>query len=166
MKNSNPLTRLSHASAAAIKQINALPPIPRNKAIKSADQFPKTWQYDAAVLDVHTVRSGRYWLTALLDQNTRKILNTSVCSHRPESSDVVEFVKKTINSHGTPDLLACDNGVEFHNPDFLNAMSALGITLQYSPTACHYKGRIERFFQQVEREIESRKPTPHQPDKK
>lgn len=156
MKSSPAPAHISRALTAATQQINTLPHQGGEETLAPIGQNHQTWQFDTAMIDTpFGVASNRYWMAAVLNRETRLILNAAAYSHRPTSAHIVELVQKTVEVHGVPRLVMCDHNIEIHDTFFVNSMLALGIILEYSPNSPRFQGRVERFFRKVACGIET-----------
>ncbi|MHB8884709.1 MAG: hypothetical protein ACYC5H_06425 [Methylovirgula sp.] len=127
---------------------------------------------DIVLLDEkHKTILPRPWLTVLLDRYSRCILGFCISFHPPSWTTVMEALRhaagdKTeflaelggINGdwpcRGTPDLLICDNGRDFHSKSMQETEAALNMRILYLPRKKGWlKGRIERWFRTMEEQI-------------
>ena len=132
---------------------------------------------DVFVLDEkRQVILDRPWLTAIIDRYTRCIIGFCISFHPPSWTSVMEALRHAvgdkqafldqlggINStwpcRGTPDLLVCDNGRDFHSTSMEETEAALNMRIVYLPRKKgQLKGKIERWFRTLQEKIVHRIP--------
>lgn len=103
---------------------------------------------------------GRPWLTVIIDDKTRYILGyylsfeepsavsmTRALKHALSPKEESEDAKSEWDAWGIMEILAVDNGMEFHGKALEAGAGRYGITVLFCPRRKPwYKGKIERFF--------------------
>jgi putative transposase len=119
---------------------------------------------------------GRPWVTVLLDRASRAITGFRVSFEPPSAASLLDCLRIGVGLKdallatvsgirgawrccGAPKTLICDQGVEFKSKAFLEACLSLMIDVEYTPAfKAWYKGRIERFFRTLARDVFHRVP--------
>ncbi|MEQ8392733.1 MAG: DDE-type integrase/transposase/recombinase, partial [Thalassospira sp.] len=121
---------------------------------------------------------GRVWLTLAIDSYSRMVVGFDISPEPPSYRSIMRclrnaiapkgtFIKRVVDEFkaqggneieadietdwpcfGMISVLVVDNGLEFHSQNLLDALSQLGISIEYNPKRTpRYKGKVERFFQ-------------------
>ena len=139
-------------------------------------------EVDHTPLDIMVVNpdtgltDGRPYLTLLLDRYSRIPLGFEVGFECPSELSVMRALRNSIlpksdikttypdienewPAYGTPTMLVCDNGLEFHSHQLRRMCWELGIDLQFCPKGKpEYKGAVERFLGTLNRDVCHRLP--------
>jgi putative transposase len=127
------------------------------------------WQIDAYEVPVEIVSPGRGkvkpWLVSIIDGHTRAIVGYRFSAHVPTQTEVLDALHMAIDIKpnqtlgGAPDVLRCDNGLQFLADSVKQATAALHIALMATaPYSPHLKGKIERVQRTYEQELFSTLP--------
>ena len=132
--------------------------------------FNECWEIDHTTLDLFVVDTrtglplGRPRFTAVIEYATRALMGFDLDFSGASAQATLNCLKHAMlpktylhqrypkvqgewPCFGLPQVLKCDNGLEFHSKSIKDACFELGIELQYCPVKQPwYKGRIERFF--------------------
>lgn len=127
-------------------------------------------EIDHTPLDLFVVHSksflpmGRPWLTLLVDKFSRMILGYHLSFSHPGTDSVMRALRHAILpkgdvcgryprlkhdwvAHGIPEILVCDNGLEFHSQALEDAAFDLDFALDFCPVRLPYrKGTVERLL--------------------
>lgn len=127
-------------------------------------------EIDHTPLDLHIIDKktmlplGRPWLTLAIDRYSRMIVGFYICFHAPSSFSVMQCIKRAIlpkdsllekypdikevwPSHGIPELIATDNGMDLHAQAVEDICLEMGIEILFCPAGePYFKGAIERMF--------------------
>lgn len=130
-----------------------------------SSQRNELWEADHVELPVLTVpkrgsKPAKVWLTVFLDTFSRAIMGWAISQYPTQSevlaaleASVLEFPERGPFS-GIPGALRWDNGLDWVSDSVSQAAVRLGClvagTTEYSP---HQKGKVERFFGTLEREV-------------
>jgi len=121
---------------------------------------------------------GRVWLTLAIDSYSRMVVGFDISPEPPSYRSIMrclrnaiapkdKFIQSVVDEFkaqsgneieadienewpcfGLIVVLVVDNGLEFHSQNLLDALSQLGISIEYNPKRTpRYKGKVERFFQ-------------------
>lgn len=121
---------------------------------------------------------GRVWLTLAIDSYSRMVVGFDMSPEPPSYRSVMRCLRNAIppkdkfiqtvldefKAQGGNEIeadieyewpcfgmiadLVVDNGLEFHSQNLLDALSQLGISIEYNPKRKpRYKGKVERFFE-------------------
>ncbi|RBM48469.1 integrase [Vibrio tarriae] len=139
-------------------------------------------EVDHTPMDVHVlnpitgVADGRPYLTLLLDRYSRMPVGMEIGFEPPSELSVMRALRNAIlpksyikqyypdiehewPAFGTPVMLICDNGMEFHSQQLRRMCGELDIDLQFCPKAQpQYKGAVERFLGTLNRQVSHRIP--------
>lgn len=123
---------------------------------------------DVFVIDELTGQAiGRPFITVLIDCHSRMILGWYVGFEPPSQLSVMRALRHAIlpkepedkaenylPTYGIPNVLICDNGLEFHSDLLKRLCVELNIDLQFCPKQQpRYKGTVERVLGTLNREI-------------
>jgi putative transposase len=143
-----------------------------------------TWECDHTTVDVIIVDPvsglpiGRPTVTVMLDRATRMVMGVRIGFEPPSAESVLECLRvSALPKHellasapdldpswtwpcmGLPRVLVTDQAKEFKSKALDDACLSLGVDLQHAPALkAWYKGRIERFFRTLAREVFHRVP--------
>lgn len=146
------------------------------------ERHNQVWETDHTLIDAVVLEEqtrfpiGRAWVTVTLDRATRAATGLRfgfdppaaysaldclrvAIAPKDELLALIPGLKGTWPCFGVPETLITDQGKEFKSKSFLEACLALGIDVQYTPVLkAWYKGRIERFFRTLSRDVFHRVP--------
>ncbi len=147
-----------------------------------AEQHNDVWECDHTTVDAIVVDTesglplGRPTVTVMIDRATRAVMGCRIGFEPPSASSALECLeisalpkdallatvpdlKLPWSCMGLPRVLVTDQGKEFKSKSFLHACLALGVEVEYTPVLkAWYKGRIERFFRTLSRDVFHRVP--------
>ena len=142
----------------------------------------EVWEIDHTPVDAIVVEDttglpiGRPLVTMCIDRHTRAIIGFHIGFDPPGTYCTMECMRVCILPKekllascpdiagdwpcmGTPETLIPDQGKEFKSRAFVEACLTLGIDIQYTPyLKAWYKGKIERFFETLTRDVFQRVP--------
>lgn len=123
---------------------------------------------DLIVIDQTTMLPlGRPWLTIAIDKYSRMVLGFYISFNTPSAYSVLQCLKQVIMpkneilaqypdiknkwpAFGIPELLALDNGMDFHSEALNKTCLDMGIQMLFCPAATPWmKGSVERFFRTI-----------------
>ena len=129
------------------------------------------WEGDHTQLEVHVMAPHltapvRPWLTWLIDAGTRYVVAWALSTERPTRGTVLAAIRMGVSenqaqgpTHGRPDMLVWDNGLEFTANAVTEAGARLGaLTVNTYPYSPSKKPKIERINLTIERELLARLP--------
>jgi transposase InsO family protein len=103
----------------------------------------RTWHLDMMTVDFFFVR---YYVAAVLDGFSRKLLGLRVFRDAPTSMDAWRLVRSCIAEFGAPRFLVTDHGCQFR-AWFRRLVEKRGVALvKGRKRSCHFNGKVERFF--------------------
>jgi transposase InsO family protein len=103
----------------------------------------RTWHLDLMTIDFFWVR---FYVAAVLDGFSRKLLGLRVFRDAPTSMDVWRMVKACLEEFGAPRFLVTDHGCQFR-AWFRRLVEKRGIALvKGRRRSCQFNGKAERFF--------------------
>lgn len=147
-----------------------------------AERHNEVWEMDhtrvdAIVVDENTgLPISRPWVTVIIDRATRAVMGFRIGFEPPSAYSALDClriaampkhellatvsdIRGTWPVMGLPRVLMTDQGKEFKAKSFVEACLALGIDVEYAPILkAWYKGRIERFFRTLSRDVFHRVP--------
>ncbi|TNC98660.1 MAG: Mu transposase/integrase [Stygiobacter sp.] len=147
-----------------------------------AEQHNEAWEIDHTRIDTVVTDEilglvvYRPWVTVILDRHSRVVVGFFVSFEAPGLYPVIQALRNAIAPKdelmaknptltvswpcfGPPRLLVTDQGREFKSRSFREICLQLGIDVQHSPILKPwYKGRIERFFRTLTRNVFQRVP--------
>ncbi len=110
---------------------------------------------------------GRPWLTLALDKHSRLVVGFYIGFNTPSAYSVLQCLKQAIlpkdellrrypdittpwPARGIPEVLVCDNGMDFHSSALAKTCQEMGVQLQFCPAKTpQYKGAVERFLRTI-----------------
>ena len=146
------------------------------------ERHNQAWEYDhtqvdAIVMDeVSGLPIGRPWVTVAIDRYSRCVMGLRIGFEAPSAQSVLDCMRAGVSPkedllqafpdvrgswpcYGVPEVAVTDNGREFKSRAFLDACLSLGVDVEYTPVLkAWYKGRVERFFRTLSREVFHRVP--------
>ncbi len=103
----------------------------------------RTWHLDLMTIDFFWVR---FYVAAVLDGFSRKLLGLRVFRDAPTSMNIWRMVKTCIAEFGEPRFLVTDHGCQFR-AWFRRLVEKRGIALvKGRKRSCQFNGKVERFF--------------------
>jgi len=103
----------------------------------------RTWHLDLATIEFFFVR---FYVAALLDGYSRKLLGLSVYCDAPTTANMLSLVRSAIRKFGAPRFLVTDHGSQFRSR-FRQAVKRKGVAhVQGRVRCCQFNGRCERFI--------------------
>jgi len=103
----------------------------------------RTWHLDLMTINFFWVR---FYVAAVLDGFSRKLLGLRVFRDAPTSMDIWRMVKTCIAEFGAPRFLVTDHGCQFR-AWFRRLVEKRGIALvKGRKRSCTFNGKAERFF--------------------
>ncbi len=103
----------------------------------------RTWHLDLMTIDFFWVR---FYVAAVLDGFSRKLLELRVFRDAPTSMNIWRLVKTCIAEFGAPRFLVTDHGCQFR-AWFRRLVEKRGIALAKGrKRSCQFNGKVERFF--------------------
>jgi transposase InsO family protein len=103
----------------------------------------RTWHLDLMTIDFFWVR---FYVAAVLDGFSRKLLGLRVFRDAPASMDVWRMVKACLEEFGAPRFLVTDHGCQFR-AWFRRRVEKRGVALvKGRKRSCQFNGKAERFF--------------------
>jgi len=129
------------ASAADVLLIDGQPVKPYH--ILRPRKVNRTWHLDLTVL---RLAGRRFYVAALLDGFSRKLLAFQVFARTPTWVMMRALVGRTARACGVPRFLVTDHGCQFRYR-FKRSIGRLGIALVKGPVrSFRFNGKAERFF--------------------
>lgn len=126
-------------------------PIIRRYQYKQPNQL---WHIDITKFRIKG--EGRFYIIAVIDNCSRKILGIGVYK-RQTAKNVVETFRQAVQTHGTPNAVLSDNGRQFISNLFRDFCESSSIkhrrTRPYNPKC---NGKIERWFKSLKKELKLR----------
>ena len=102
----------------------------------------RTWHLDLATVEFFFIR---FYVAALLDGYSRKLLALRVYRDAPTTANMLSLVRTAIRAFGRPRFLVTDRGSQFRSR-FRQAMKRKGVShVQGRPSSCTFNGKLERF---------------------
>jgi len=145
---------LSRSSAQRIlrKPKPPRPPAPAKAEQKSEPAVPyhilrptspnRTWHLDLATIDILWMR---FYVAALLDGYSRKLLALCVYCDAPTTANMLALVRAAIREFGAPRFLVTDHGTQFRSR-FRQAVKRKGVAhVQGRVRSCQFNGKLERW---------------------
>ena len=103
----------------------------------------RTWHMDLMTIDFFWVR---FYVAAVLDGFSRKLLGLRVFRDAPTSMDIWRMTKACLSEFGAPRFLVTDHGCKFR-AWFRRLVEKRGIALvKGRKRSCQFNGKVERFF--------------------
>lgn len=114
---------------------------------------------------------GRPWLTLIIDVKSRMIVGFYISFNTPSAYSVLQSLQQAIlpketllanypdiknewPAHGIPDLIALDNGMDFHSDALKKTCLELSIEILFCPAATPWnKPHIERVFKTLAKDL-------------
>lgn len=132
---------------------------------------------DAIVIDEATnLPIGRPTVTVILDRYSRVIVGCRIGWEAPGANVVLDCLREAVlpkddllaqvpdmrgpwPCFGVPEVIHADQGREFKSRSFIEACLSIGTDVEYTPVLKPwYKGRVERFFRTLSRQVFHRVP--------
>jgi transposase InsO family protein len=103
----------------------------------------RTWHLDLATIDILWMR---FYVAALLDGYSRKLLGLSVYRNAPKTSNMLVLFRAAVRRFGKPRFLVTDHGTQFRSR-FRQAVKRMKVALVKGRVrSCQFNGKAERFF--------------------
>jgi transposase InsO family protein len=104
----------------------------------------RTWHLDLTTIDFLWMR---FYVAAILDGFSRKLLALRVYRDAPRARDMIRLVRRARRQFGKPRFLITDHGPQFR-AEFKARMKSAGIILVRGRVQFSYRlnGKVERFF--------------------
>ena len=163
-----PQSTLAKARGGVRAQNAAAPSTPPSERSLKASAAWEVAHIDHYLVDdyviLHRTKKGpivtRLWLTALIDQNSRKVLSARFSMRPPNRLSISRAIRGCGEQHGRlPREIIADRGSDFKSAYFASLMSHFGITLSIRPTAKPKAGsEIEGLFSEFRSEYLSQRP--------
>jgi transposase len=102
----------------------------------------RTWHLDLATIEFLFVR---FYVAALLDGYSRKLLAIRVYRDAPTTANMLSMVRAAIRKFGRPRFLVTDGGSQFRKR-FRNALKPVSVLKGRRDRRCQFNGKAERFF--------------------
>lgn len=102
----------------------------------------RTWHLDLTTFDFLFVR---FYVAALLDGFSRRLLALRVYRDAPSANDMLAVVRANIREHGAPRFVVTDGGTQFQ-ARFKRGLKRRGVELIKGRDAKRFNGKVERFF--------------------
>lgn len=107
----------------------------------------RVWHLDLTTFEFLWIR---FYIAALLDGFSRKLLALRVYRDAPTTDDMLRLVKRPVRNYGAPPVLITDHGCQFRKRFQRSLKESRGITVvkgrPEKERACRFNGKAERFF--------------------
>ncbi len=144
-------------------------------AVHKTDRIMERWEIDHTPLNIivvdrvgnETVTIGKPWLSVVIDKHSRMVMGFYISFAPPSTEAMMSCLKMAILPKeeflsrfssirhdwpvfGLPEMLVCDNGMEFHSHALKQACLEMVVQLLFCPSKSpQYKGTVERFLRTI-----------------
>lgn len=144
-------------------------------SVQKTERILERWEVDHTPLNLivverignETVTIGKPWLTVILDKHSRMVMGYYLSFAHPSTEAVMNCLRMAILPkegllsqypnikhdwpvHGIPEMLVCDNGMEFHSEALKQVCLEMLVELLFCPSKRpEYKGAVERFLRTI-----------------
>lgn len=137
-----------------------------SKALPAKKKEKPHWKYFEAIapntiwsMDIcylYTTKKAGFdlYLITIMDDHSRFIVASGLFSQQTVV-EVVSVLKQAVSKYGVPQVLVCDNGVQFTCSEFRRVCHQINLPIDFAPKHYpRYKGKLERFFRTTRDESE------------
>jgi len=104
----------------------------------------RTWHLDLTVI---RTLLRRYYVAAIVDGFSRKVLTLKICAHTPTTTAMLALVRRAMAAHGAPRFLITDHGCQFRAGFTTAVENGTGIKhVKAKVRSWAFNGKVERFF--------------------
>lgn len=144
-------------------------------SVQKSERILERWETDHTPLNIIVVDDidgdiltlGKPWLTVIIDKHSRMVMGYYISFASPSTEAVMNCLKMAILPkdalvsqypsikhdwpvYGIPELLVCDNGMEFHSEALKQVCQEMMVELLFCPAKRpEYKGTVERFMRTI-----------------
>lgn len=112
------------------------------------------WSIDICYLYTAKKNGFDLYLITIMDDHSRFIVASGLFQ-KQTVVEVVEVLKQAVIKYGVPQVLVCDNGVQFTCSEFRRVCHQINLPIDFAPKHYpRYKAKLERFFRTTRDESE------------
>ena len=112
------------------------------------------WSIDICYLYTTKKAGFDLYLITIMDDHSRFIVASGLFPQQTVV-EVVSVLKQAVTKYGVPQVLVCDNGVQFTCSEFRRVCHSINLPIDFAPKHYpRYKGKLERFFRTTRDESE------------
>jgi transposase InsO family protein len=137
-----------------------------SKALPAKKKAKLHWKYFEAIapntiwsIDIcylYTLKKNGFdlYLITIMDDHSRFIVASGLFQ-KQTVVEVTSVLKQAVTKYGVPQVLVCDNGVQFTCSEFRRVCHSINLPIDFAPKYYpRYKAKLERFFPTTRAEAE------------